>query len=121
MSIYEEALNILEADGWCQGSYTNTAGCHCVVGALYKAETGKGSPSYAENGKPVLDAAKFLNGLLRDQGKVMSYEEAIAWSEENPGQEWPATSIIDWNDHHERTYEEVRKLLEEADRAASAA
>ena len=30
----EQAKSVIEIEGWCQGSYTNYQGHHCVVGAL---------------------------------------------------------------------------------------
>lgn len=77
----------LVEDGWCQGTFTNFEGAHCLTGAL---------SFYVVQG----DVADELTELLMKQVPV---EDNI--------------DLVDWNDKRARKVEEVYELLDKTEAA----
>ena len=93
------AADVLERDGWTQGDYHASDGCHCVVGAIEVA-TG-----YWTSSRPQHD----LSVTARRETAVDVFEAVL---------ESPADTVFDWNDAPGRTAAEVIAALRAAaDRA----
>jgi hypothetical protein len=89
MTIGERMLEVLDERGWCQGELTNDLGQVCLAGALRVAAF-----EDIMQGKPLPGAYSRFGCRLR--GLVHS-------------------SIGTWNDAPERTEEDVRLLIKQAD------
>lgn len=80
--ILNDAADILERDGWCQGEFHSAEGAHCALGAI--------SEAYMS-----FDYRRELYGATKS---------LLA---ERIGTPWIAT----WNDHGDRTKEQVVKAM----------
>lgn len=83
----ENAATLLREMGWCQGSMTNGAGCHCAMGALAVICEGEWTPRW-------------------DEAREALYRQF--------GGRHAIPSLVEWNDTPGRTAEEVISALEAA-------
>jgi hypothetical protein len=97
------AADVLERDGWTQGTYSRTDGCHCVAGAVYAAICCPDPCEASDAEYHRVDEA--LTGLARFLGRSTLAVEGVA---------------IAWNDDPERTAAEVIAALRAAADAAEA-
>lgn len=82
------AADRLEVDGWCQGSFSNEYGQVCAAGAIFASQDLLEEATHAT-------ARAF--GLLTEyiNGDVIE------------------TSVVDWNDHPDQTFDDVVAALRE--------
>ncbi|QDH92995.1 hypothetical protein SEA_STEPHIG9_44 [Mycobacterium phage Stephig9] len=93
--ILTEALAHLEADGWAQGQYEGPGGCLCSVGAVLKV----------------------IHDDPRRDEHTDSFETAEAALRAGAGIQTP---VWLYNDHPERTFEEIRQMFTNAIELVSA-
>lgn len=90
--VLEEAAEVLETSGWCQGIFQNIRGEHCMAGAI---------------GKVVLEDDQISHATMLNWRFIPA---VIALEKELPG-----IYIPNWNDATGRTKEEVvDKLMDVA-------
>ena len=93
------AADVLERDGWTQGSYTDDNGCYCAAGAVLKAMR----YDLSEGG---------------DYMRAVEAFEAVLRQVLRAGSSAPEGAVIAWNDAAGRTAAEVIAALRAAaDRA----
>jgi hypothetical protein len=85
--VIKETLACLEADGWCQGVTHHYDGGHCLGGAIETV----GPPDH-------FSVFEEPSGFIGGNNLYLS----------------PVSVIIRWNDDPDRTFEDVRNLLERA-------
>lgn len=107
MSVFTDAAEILERDGWGQTFFKNpNTGCYCTLGALYAAL----DFSFNEHGDPIieqeeLDSERYskLNKSIETLGDIISEGKLYR------------RSVATWNDTNTTSYEDVLELLQKAD------
>lgn len=91
--ILEKAAEVLETRGWCQGTYHNPAGRVCAVGAVRTAVWGAPLLRDLEREVSTKDYVKVNEALM-----VLAEDIGLQnWNDLAPG----------WNDHPDRTQDEV--------------
>jgi hypothetical protein len=87
--LLDRAADLLERDGWCQGSLDNADGQRCVMGAVYAAR----------------DDLVWSNDLASERSLSVTHQatdalfDAIGWN------------IPEWNDSEQTSFEDVLSLL----------
>lgn len=106
MSVFTDAAEILERDGWGKNVFKNPdTGCYCTLGAVYAAL----DFSFDSHGDPILDPFNFdnerylkLNKSIETLGDILSEGRLYR------------RSVSAWNDS-DASYEDVLELLQKAD------
>ena len=96
--VYDKAADIVEKHGLSKGLYRDENGCYCVAGAIMAAIDGE-FPRY----EPAVFPARWAE-----------YTDAFRWNLGIP-------SVTRWNDHPDRTAEEVVNALRGTCRAVRGA
>lgn len=108
MSLFLDAIKVIENRGWTQGTYADENGCVCLIGACTVAY-GSTTGNIDSNNINVL-AGKF------EKTNYLAILDNILMNTENRTY-YPKNSyytVINWNDEKGRTVEEVKDVLRKA-------
>lgn len=97
-SVFADAIDILERDGWCQRADTNHRGEHCIRGAFVLAaqvRMGAGWGVTANQAWAALEAHLCRNPITWNDGPKRTYGEVIAVLAHLAQIEVPEISIAD--------------------------
>lgn len=114
--LLEDAVDILETDGWVRGQFWQHGKGYCAVGALQEATTRKLRQPQVNNHVKhlqVIDtgmaALRHLMSTLLAEGKSMDHQDRP-----------PRDVIVDWNDLRARDKYEVTDMFRLAAKKAQA-
>jgi hypothetical protein len=86
--ILNDAADLIDANGWCQGEYRSLGGCYCASGAIEAA------------------APRTFIGYETNSRYAGSYAFMTTEIKE--------TNVATWNDHKDRTVDQVTTALRNA-------